>query len=243
TYRLLTAAAAKEGGAVRGGDRFLVAEELRASVEREAGFTADEHSILRLKGTDLAGTVAAHPLRGQGYEFDVPLLPGGFVTTDQGTGLVHTAPGHGADDWELGRAHGIEVPQTVDEDGRYFPHVPLFAGRRVLTPQGEAGDADIAVMDALAAAGALLSRGRLTHSYPHSWRSKAPLIFRNTPQWFISMETNGLRQNALQAIADTEWVPPAGENRIRSMIESRPDWCSSRRPAWCGPIAASTEKA
>src|SRR5262249_57992432 len=122
-----------------------------------------------------------------GYDFDVPMLPGGFVTTDQGTGLVHTAPGHGADDYDLGRAHGLEVPQTVDEDGRYYEHVPLFAGKRVLTPRGKTADADGAAIEALAGSGALLASGKLNHSYPHSWRSKAPLIFRNTPQWFISM--------------------------------------------------------
>src|SRR3546814_8658689 len=104
---------------------------------------------------------------------------------DTGTGFVHIAPGHGADDWELGRVNGVEVPQTVAEDGTYYDHVPLFAGKRVLTPAGKAGDADGAVIAALAEAGTLLAKGKLTHSYPHSWRSKAPLIFRNTANWFI----------------------------------------------------------
>src|SRR5262249_16938305 len=139
-------------------------------------------------GTRLAGIVCNHPLAlaDAYYRFPVPLLPGGFVTTEQGSGLVHIAPGHGADDYELGIAHGVEVPQTVDGDGRYFPHVGLFAGKRVLTPAGKTGDADAAVIAALEAQGHLLAQRKLTHSYPHSWRSKAPLIFRNTPQWFIS---------------------------------------------------------
>src|SRR5690606_26052525 len=128
-------------------------------------------------------TVCRHPLDGRGYEFDVPLLPGEFVTTEAGTGLVHIAPGHGADDFELGQAHGLPVPETVAEDGRYLDHVPLFAGRVIYRPDGKKGDANKAVMTALEEAGALVARGQLRHSYPHSWRSKAPLIFRATPQW------------------------------------------------------------
>ncbi|HTO97695.1 MAG TPA: class I tRNA ligase family protein, partial [Myxococcales bacterium] len=118
----------------------------------------------------------------------------------------------------------------------FYPHVPLFAGKLVLRPDGKKGDADPAVIAALKEAGALLAQGRLTHSYPHSWRSKAPLIFRNTPQWFISMETNDLRKKALEAIDATRFVPARGRNRIRSMIETRPDWCVSRQRAWGVPI-------
>ncbi|MCA0449526.1 MAG: class I tRNA ligase family protein, partial [Proteobacteria bacterium] len=127
-------------------------------------------------------------------------------------------------------------------DGSYYPHVALFAGRRVYSPQGKPGDANKAVIQALDAGGKLLAVAYIQHSYPHSWRSKAPLIFRNTPQWFISMTANDLRQKALDAISATDWFPASGENRIRSMIETRPDWCISRQRAWGVPIAVFVEK-
>jgi isoleucyl-tRNA synthetase len=198
--------------------------------------------LSRFPGSRLAGSVCAHPLRGQGYDFKVPLLAGDFVTTDAGSGFVHMAPGHGEDDFYLCTANGIEVPATVEEDGRYYDHVPLFGGKRIYTPDGKPGDANGAVLAAFQEAGGLLARGRVKHSYPHSWRSKAPLIFRTTPQWFISMETNDLRKVALKAISDTRWVPEQGENRIRAMIESRPDWCISRQRAWGVPIALFVRK-
>ena len=223
------------------GEKLVLGAALIDQVAKETGITAWT-VLASLKGADLAGTLAAHPLRGQGYDFDVRLLPGDFVTTDAGTGFVHIAPSHGEDDFLLGQAHGIETPQTVANDGSYYPHVPLFAGKRVYTPYGKPGDANPAVIEAIDAAGGLLKAGTLVHSYPHSWRSKAPLIFRTTPQWFISMETNGLRQTALQAIEDTRWVPGSGQNRIRSMIETRPDWCISRQRAWGVPIAVFVDK-
>ncbi|HKF70839.1 MAG TPA: isoleucine--tRNA ligase [Stellaceae bacterium] len=230
------------GGNVQIGELLCVAESCVEDFAKVANIL--QHDVVAtFLGTSLAGTVTRHPLRGQGYDFDVALYPGTFVTDTDGTGFVHIAPGHGVDDFELGHANGLEVPQTVAGDGTYYPHVPLFAGAVVYKPNGKPGDANERVLAAIDAAGGLLARSKLTHSYPHSWRSKAPLIFRNTPQWFISMETNSLRQNALQAIADTEWVPPAGENRIRSMIESRPDWCISRQRAWGVPIAVFTDKA
>ncbi|MGE0120509.1 MAG: isoleucine--tRNA ligase [Dongiaceae bacterium] len=235
-YLLLAVKSVVDGAAVRVGEKLLAAAELRATFEKDLGIAASEVAWSG-KGAALAGTVAAHPLRGKGYDFEVPLFAGHFVTTDQGTGFVHIAPGHGADDWELGMAHGVEVPQTVSEDGSFYPHVPLFAGKRVLKPDGKKGDADPAVIAALKEAGALLAQGRLTHSYPHSWRSKAPLIFRNTAQWFISMETNDLRKKALAAIDATRFVPARGRNRLYAMIEQRPDWCVSRQRAWGVPIA------
>src|SRR5439155_13738846 len=213
------------------GEKLLVALPLIDELCQKA--LIERHTVLHvLPGTALAGTLARHPLAGQGYDFDVPLLAAGFVEADQGTGLVHIAPGHGADDWDLGQANANAVPETVGPDGTYLPQVPNFAGRAVYRSDGKPGDADAAVIAAVEAAGGLLARGTLTHSYPHSWRSKAPLIFRNTPQWFISMAANGLRGKALAAIEETRWIPPQGKNRIRSMIESKPDWFVSRQRSW-----------
>jgi isoleucyl-tRNA synthetase len=241
-YAVVRVDEAAEGSLAVPGETLVLGEALLDSVAAATGIL--RWTVLaRLKGAELAGTIAAHPLRGQGYDFDVRLLPGGFVTTDAGTGFVHIAPGHGEDDWELALVHGVEVPQTVDGDGSYYPHVPLFAGKRVYTPWGKPGDANPAVIAALTAAGGLLAQGSLVHSYPVSWRSKAPLIFRNTPQWFISMSVNGLRQKALDAIDETRWVPAQGRNRIRSMVESRPDWCISRQRAWGVPIAIFVNRA
>jgi isoleucyl-tRNA synthetase len=227
-------------GARDPGEKLLMALPLVADVCEKAGI--ERHTVLHvMPGSALAGTLARHPLAGnpvaaQGYDFDVPLLAADFVVADTGTGLVHIAPGHGADDWELGQANGLPVPDTVGPDGVYLPGVPLFAGHAVYRPDGKPGDADKVVIAAIEAAGGLLARGALVHSYPHSWRSKAPLIFRNTPQWFISMAANGLRQKALDAIDETRWIPAQGRNRIHAMIESRPDWCVSRQRAWGVPI-------
>ncbi|MBM3541354.1 MAG: isoleucine--tRNA ligase, partial [Alphaproteobacteria bacterium] len=239
-YALVRVTAAAEGAFAKAGERLVVASALLEACLAAAKIAGHEVEA-RLPGTALEGTVCRHPLHGKGYDFDVPLLPGAHVTLDAGTGLVHTAPGHGAEDYELGRAFGLEVPDTVAEDGQFVSAVPLFAGKRVLTPEGKPGDADGAVCAALAEAGALLARGRLTHSYPHSWRSKAPLIFRNTPQWFISMERTGLRATALKAIDATRFVPASGQARLKGMIETRPDWCISRQRAWGVPIAVFVE--
>src|SRR4051812_8597039 len=230
-----------EGSAAIVGEGRVGAPARAEDLKKTAGIT-EWRQVYTLPGTRLADTQASHPLRGQGYDFAVPLLPGDFVTADTGTGFVHIAPGHGEDDFNLGRKHGIQVPQTVADDGTYYDHVPLFAGKRVYTQAGKPGDANGAVISAIAHAGGLLAKGKLVHSYPHSWRSKAPLIFRTTPQWFISMETNELRQVALTAIDDTRWVPPQGRNRIASMIENRPDWCISRQRAWGVPIALFVDK-
>ena len=240
-YVVLRVTSVKEGGRARLGETLVVAKARRAAIEADVGFAAEV--VAELEPAELAGTTARHPLHGQGYDFAVPLFAGEFVTDTDGTGFVHIAPGHGADDFELGQKHGLEVPQTVAGDGAYFPHVPLFAGALVYRPNGKPGDANDKVIAAIEAAGGLLQRGKLTHSYPHSWRSKAPLIFRNTPQWFISMTTNGLRQKALAAIDETRWIPPQGRNRLYSMIESRPDWCISRQRAWGVPIAVFVDKA
>lgn len=225
----------------------LMIKEGKMTVEKDM-----PHQAHIIASKQLAGTLCAHPLRGQGYDFDVPLFAGEFVTTETGTGFVHIAPNHGEDDYQLGKAHRTVIygeggdlgkSDFVDGEGRYKPHTPLFAGEYIYNLQGKPGGANKAVLAKLTEVGALLSSDKFQHSYPHSWRSKAPVIFRTTPQWFISMEKNDLRKKALKAIADTDWVPAIGENRIRSMVETRPDWCISRQRAWGVPIAIFAHKA
>ena len=240
-YAVVRVDAVADGSLARPGERIVVAEALIEDVAKAAGITAYD-IVARLKGADMAGTLLRHPLAAQGYDFDVPMLPAHFVEVDTGSGFVHIAPGHGSDDWDLGMRHGVPVPDTVGPDGRFLDQVPLFAGRSVLCEDGKKGDANEAVIEALTAAGGLLATGRLQHSYPHSWRSKAPLIFRNTPQWFISMETTGLREVALAAVDATRFVPESGYRRLRGMIEDRPDWCVSRQRAWGVPIAIFMDK-
>ena len=241
-YGVYEVKAVHEESKVEVGAKISVATALADDIKAQAKI--EEWDLLgTLKGEGVAGTVCAHPLRGQGYDFDVRLLAGDFVTDDAGTGFVHIAPGHGEDDFYLGQEHGVEVTDNVSDDGKYRDHVPLFAGLEVYTQEGKLGDGNFAVLKELVAVGKLLSKGSLKHEYPHSWRSKAPLIFRTTPQWFIAMDGQGdLRSKALQAIKDTRWVPAKGEARINSMIENRPDWCISRQRAWGVPIALFVHK-
>jgi isoleucyl-tRNA synthetase len=236
------------------GDKLIVADKLAAQVAAAAKIS----DWTRLDDVDPAGMEVHHPLAAldQGYSFAVPLLAGDHVTDDTGTGFVHTAPGHGQEDYVVWLAHGHrEIPDTVDPDGAYYPDVPLFGGLKVLETEGKKvgkfGPANGAVMDKLIEAGNLLARGRLEHSYPHSWRSKAPVIFRNTPQWFIRMDEplhdplhggKTLRETALGAIDATAFYPEAGRNRIRSMVEGRPDWLISRQRAWGAPLAMFVDK-
>ncbi len=239
SYALYEVVSCGDDSLAKPGERIVLAKTLQGEVAQAAGI--DELKEISDVG-GLGDLVLAHPFRGHGYEFDVPMLEGDHVTDDTGTGFVHTAPGHGQDDFEIGMKYGIEVPHTVAEDGVYYEHVPMFAGKCVLKSNGKDGDANGAVIGELIDKGVLLAKGRLTHSYPHSWRSKAPLIFRNTPQWFISMEKNGLRDKALTAIDDTQWYPPRAKNRIRSMVETRPDWVVSRQRAWGVPLTLFVNK-
>jgi isoleucyl-tRNA synthetase len=251
---------APTGNWVKVGDRFILADKLAIDVFRQARVTAYTR-LASIDPQNLSSVLCDHPLKALGgYDFPVPLLAGDHVTDDTGTGFVHTAPGHGREDFEVWTANARElaarginaaIPYTVDADGRFTDQAPGFAGKRVITEKGEKGDANEAVIKALIEAGMLIARGRLKHQYPHSWRSKKPVIFRNTPQWFIAMDkpiamvasrqrgedSETLRQLAMQAIKVTRWVPAAGENRITGMIESRPDWVISRQRAWGVPIA------
>jgi isoleucyl-tRNA synthetase len=250
-YGLYEVQAMEEGLAfepwAKSGDRLIVADKLAADVAAAAKIA----EWTRVETVDPTGLVANHPLHelDPGYDFDVPLLAGAHVTDDAGTGFVHTAPGHGQDDYQVWLDSGFSrdsIPDTVDPDGAYYPHVPLFAGLKVLETEGKKsgkfGPANGAVMDKLIEAGALLARGRVEHSYPHSWRSKAPVIFRNTPQWFVRVADDGLRATALAAIDATQFYPAAGKNRIRSMVENRPDWLISRQRAWGSPLAMYVDK-
>jgi isoleucyl-tRNA synthetase len=236
---------------------FLVASNLSLEFQAKVRFEPHVFEKIEIGGALLAGTVCAHPLRGLGYDFDVPLLEGDHVTDDTGTGFVHTAPGHGREDFDVWMSNAREltergintaIPYTVDENGAFTDQAPGFTGKRVINDKGEKGDANEAVIKALIEAGMLLARGRLKHQYPHSWRSKKPVIFRNTPQWFIAMDKDiadhakakpgdTLRARALHAIAVTQWVPPSGQNRINGMIDAKPDWVLSRQRAWGVPIA------
>ncbi len=293
------------------GDKYLLADKLAKQVLQQAKVT----NYTRLKdvvfddGPANLVLTCSHPLKKMGgYDFIVPLLDGDHVTDDTGTGFVHTAPGHGREDFDVWTFNfpkvleklnklGIEttleyrltkgIPSTVDGDGRLTKDAPGFEGRQVITDKGEKGDANEAVIKALAAVGMIIARSRLKHQYPHSWRSKKPVIYRNTPQWFIAMDEDikelrrfvrartldrafdpsrtelfqsldanevterfelaakpgdTLRARALKAIADTQWVPPSGQNRINGMIANRPDWVVSRQRAWGVPIAIFVNK-
>ncbi len=187
------------------------------------------------KGKDLIGTKCNHPLFDSGYDFEVPVLHGDFVTTGQGTGIVHICPVHGMDDFILGKKHNLELPMTIDEGGIYYDHIPVFAGKHIFK-------VDQDICDEIKKCNNLLSQGQLIHSYPHSWRSKAPLVYKNTSQWFISMEINDLRKKAIKAINETNFYPRQGQNRLRSMIEERPDWCVSRQRVWGVPLPIFVNK-
>jgi isoleucyl-tRNA synthetase len=269
SYGLYEVTAAENAFGPKPGEKLIFADNL--AEESFAKAKLQYKRLFDVSSDVLAGITCAHPLRGKGYDFDVPLLDGDHVTDDAGTGFVHTAPGHGREDFDIWmdcardlEARGIDtaIPFTVGADGRFTSDAPGFEGKQVITDKGDKGDANEAVIKALIEADMLFARGRLKHTYPHSWRSKKPVIFRNTPQWFVFMDKpiapayfSGsaivvdavrarilndditLRSLALKAIDETRFVPKAGQNRLRGMIEDRPDWVLSRQRAWGVPIA------
>ncbi|WP_046865122.1 isoleucine--tRNA ligase [Microvirga massiliensis] len=241
--------APKDNGA-RPGERYLLADaaaEPTFGAARVSGYAR----LREVPHEELAQLECAHPLREMGYGFRVPLLAGDHVTADAGTGFVHTAPGHGREDYDVwmanarqlaARGYDTSVPFTVADDGRLTAAAPGFEGRAVLTETGDRADADGTVMEALTSAGMLVARGRVKHQYPHSWRSKKPVVFRNTPQWFLHLDKDldrpgdTLRARALDAVERTRFHPEAGRNRLRAMVEARPDWVLSRQRCWGVPL-------
>ena len=208
--------------------KIIVAEKLVNSVIENCEIK--KFNVLKsFKGYEFKNTLCSHPFINLGYKFDVPMLEAKFVTLDQGTGIVHCAPSHGPDDFNLCLKHGMKAIETVNDDGKYTKNIPIFEGIHVFK-------ADEIVIKNLKEQKKLLASGTLTHSYPHSWRSKAPLVHRATPQWFISMESHKLRKKALESIDQTLFYPEKGKTRIRSMIETRPDWCISRQRSWGVPL-------
>ncbi len=214
--------------------KIVVAEALLEAFISDCGIK-DYKNLKKFKGSNLESTICNHPFFDLGYTYDIPMLEARFVTTEQGTGIVHCAPSHGPDDFNLCLNNGIKAIETVDGDGKYTKNVSLFEGIHIFK-------ANPIVIEKLKEQKKLLANGELIHSYPHSWRSKAPLVHRATPQWFISMESHKLRAKALKAIDETKFYPSKGKERLRSMIETRPDWCVSRQRVWGVPLPIFVNK-
>ncbi|MEQ8296797.1 MAG: isoleucine--tRNA ligase [Nitratireductor sp.] len=261
-YGLYEVTAAENDFGPQAGEKLIFADAL--AEESFAKAKLDHKRLRDVSAEELGAAICAHPLKGLGggYDFFVPLIAGDHVTDDAGTGFVHTAPGHGREDFDAWmdagkdlRARGIDtaIPFTVDDAGFFTRDAPGFGpdreggAARVIDDNGKKGDANKAVIEALIEKDMLFARGRLKHSYPHSWRSKKPVIFRNTPQWFVHMDKDlgdatTLRSRALKAIDATRFVPAAGQTRLRSMIEERPDWVLSRQRAWGVPICVFADE-
>lgn len=211
-------------------ERLILARELMDSAMERYG--VENYSVLgECAGSALELVRFNHPF----YDFDVPVILGDHVTTDSGTGIVHTAPGHGQEDYVVGNKYNIEVANPVGANGVYLEDTPLFAGQHVFKANG-------AIVEVLKENNALLVHQPLEHSYPHCWRHKTPIIFRATPQWFISMDKNGLRSQAMGEIEKTQWIPDWGQQRIENMVEGRPDWCVSRQRTWGVPLTVFINK-
>ena len=214
--------------------KIVVAEKLINSVIENCDL--GKYKIIKtFEGKSFNKTICSHPFKNLGYNIDVPMFEADFVTLEQGTGIVHCAPSHGPDDFNLCLKHGMKAIETVNNDGRYTKNIPIFEGTHVFK-------ADEIIIKNLDEQKNLLGSGSLVHSYPHSWRSKAPLVHRATPQWFISMESHKLRNKALDSIDQTSFYPEKGKARIRAMIETRPDWCISRQRSWGVPLPIFVNK-
>ncbi len=209
-----------------GSDMLVIAKPLKEFVEKDTGVSLTDTGFV-IKGKELEFGKARHPF----YDRDSLVVLGDHVTGDAGTGAVHTAPGHGADDYKVGLRYGMEILSPVDEAGKYTDQVPEYQGINIFK-------ANPVIIERLKEIGALLGHKEIEHSYPHCWRSKTPLIFRATPQWFIGLDLEGkeLRKVALKAIDEIEFFPGWGEARFKAMMEGRPDWCLSRQRIWGVPI-------
>jgi len=239
------------------GEAVVLADALAEEVFAASKVTGSSR-LCDIHRKDLFPEFCAHPFASventaNEWDYDVPMLPGDHVTDEAGTGFVHTAPSHGDDDYVLGQKHGLPMTYNVTEDGSFRADLPLFGGQHIITPDGKEGPANVSVIKQLAYAGALLAKGKFRHSYPHSWRSKAPVIYRNTPQWFVAidkplddgMDAHGatIRERALTSIDNlVQWTPPSGRNRLHSMIAARPDWVLSRQRAWGVPLTCFVKK-
>ena len=243
------------------GEKYLLADNLAADVMAKARLEEGQWQRVRdVKQSELEGVTLMHPLAGsEGGEayWDEPrdFRAAPFVTDTEGTGFVHCAPSHGMEEYELYRDAGMlqeVITYNVMDDGSFRADLPFFGGKYILSRKGKEGDANKAVIDKLVEVGGLLARGKIHHSYPHSWRSKAPVIYRNTPQWFAAidkpvgdgLDTHGktIRERALTEIDNVKWTPKAGRNRLHSMMEQRPDWVLSRQRAWGVPLTCFTKK-
>ncbi|BBL56741.1 isoleucine--tRNA ligase [Methylomonas koyamae] len=211
-------------------ERLLLAEALLKDAVLRYGI-GEHHIVGYCKGNALEGLLLQHPF----YDRQVPIILGDHVTTDAGTGAVHTAPGHGQEDYVVGMKYDLPVDNPVGSNGVFLPGTELFAGQHVFSANDK-------VLDVLRERGKLLHHHALLHSYPHCWRHKTPIIFRATPQWFISMNQNGLRDTALNEVKRVDWIPDWGQARIEAMISNRPDWCISRQRTWGVPIAFFVHK-
>ena len=208
--------------------KIIIAKDLLESFKKDTNIE-NTKIIKEFSGKEFKGTICSHPFYSIGYDYEIPMLEARFVTTEQGTGIVHCAPSHGPDDFNLCLNNNIKAVETVDDDGRYTKNILHFEGLHIFK-------ANSVIIEKLKEHEKLIANGKLNHSYPHSWRSKAPLVHRATPQWFISMESHELRSKALKALDETTFYPSKGKERIKSMIETRPDWCVSRQRVWGVPL-------